>query len=567
MRKMFLAAAVMVTALIMASAASAQTTGYLEICKHADATAPVSGNFHYTVDGTISVTVPTGGCSPATVVPSGNATVVEDAHPYYAETAASTIPQGALVSSNLVTQTQVVTVPASADVASAVTLNVTNKEVTGTLEVCKNAATGSGLTGSFSFRVTGPFGFSRDVSVPVGACSQSLTVPAGVVEVNEIGANNTDLVSETTVPANDLVTDNLAAGTSQVRVAAGGVASETIVTFTNSTSRLKVCKIAGTAALNGTVYTFTATVGSVKQTVTAVAGPAPGNCVLVATPFPGGTKVDVQEGIVPGTAVTGIAVSDNRQVPGSINLASRDVLVTLGSGETIVTFTNDQAAPGLLKVCKNAGPGVTVGAIFHFTIGTQTLDVPAGYCAVAGSFPFNSTQTITEAATPGLAVIGEAADPAAELVSENLSLRQLQVQIGAGVTEATFTNATAGTATLPDNSGSGTGNGTGATNNAPTTVPVSTNSPVPSTPVVEKPVPTARCIVVARLVEVRVGGVLTPELLLSVRGNAAVCNVLLREFNGRGIVIAHTTRHLRRGHTVLLVLSHRVARVRAVVVK
>lgn len=564
--------------MIAAPAALAQTTGYLEVCKHSDSALPVSGNFHYTVDGDISLTVPTGGCSAVTQVPSGNATVVEDSHPYYEETAASTIPQDSLVSSNLASQTQVVNVVASSDVSTATTLDVTNREVLGTMEVCKSAQAGSGLTGNFTFKVTGPFGFSKTLTVPVGACSASFSVPAGVVEVDEIGANNTDEVSETTVPANDLVTDNLAAGTSQVRVAAGGVANETIVTFTNSTSRLKICKIAGTASLDGTVYTFTAN----GATVTAVAGPAPGNCVLVPTPFPGGTTVNIQEGIVSGTGVTGIAVSDNRQVPGSIDLANRKVSVVLGSGETVVTYTNNAVAAGLLKVCKNAGAGVTVGQMFTFHIGTQTLSVPAGYCAIAGSFPFNSTQTITEDATSGLSVIGEAVDPASEAVSENLASRSIQTLIGATVTEATFTNATTGTAVLPPNTGNGTSSATGSgsgTTSAPTTVPVTTPVITPTpTPVVEKVRLKGRaCIVIARIIQAPNAGLgrvvhgvtisTSPVLVLSVRGNASACSVLLSEFNLRGAVIGHMSRVVRHNHTIRIKLNSRVVRVRAVVKK
>jgi hypothetical protein len=572
--KVLLGAAIMAMALVMASTALADPTGYLEICKASDSSAPVSGPFHYTVDGTISVTVQTGGCSSALSVPAGTATVVEDSHPFYAETAAATIPQDALVSSDLATQTQHVTVAASTSVSTATTLTVTNKEVFGTMEICKNAQAGSGLTGTFTFRVTGPFGFSKTVAVPVGACSASFQVPAGVDEVDEIGTNDTDVVSETTVPANDLVTDNLAAGTSQVRVAAGGVANETIVTFTNSTSRLKICKVAGTASLDGTVYSFTAN----GATVTAVAGPAPGNCVLVPTPFPGGTRVDIQEGVVPGTAVTGIAVTDNRAVAGSTDLANRKVSVVLGSGETIVTYTNNAAAPGLLKVCKNAGTGVTVGRSFTFHIGAQTVNVPAGFCAIAGSFAFNSSQTITEDATAGLSVTAESVDPAAEEVSASLSGRSITTLIGDGVTEVAFTNATTGTsATAPS-----TGSSTSATTPAPTVVPTSTSPiTVVPTPVVEKVTTPAAapkgCTVSAHLVLVRTRGhgrkaglgavIGRPELVLVLRGSKASCKVLLREYSGQGKLLVRQTRQLHQGHVVRIMLGLKVQRVRATIVK
>jgi hypothetical protein len=560
---------------IIPATASASSTGYLEICKHSDTTNPVSGNFSFTVNGTTTVTVPVGGCSADIAVPAGNNTVVEASNAFTAETATDTIPQADLVSSDLSTRTDVVKVPAG-DISTAVSVEYTNKELFGTMEVCKSAQAGSGLTGSFTFDIAGPMGFDKTVSVPVGACSNSLRVPAGVNEVDEIGTNNTDVVAESTIPANDLVTDNLAAGTSRVNVAAGtDVNNETIVTFVNSTSRLKICKVAGTAALAGTVFSFTAN----GQTVQAVAQAAPGGCVLVPTPFPGGTRVDIAEAISPGTAVSAIDVSGGRAIAGTTDLANRKVSVTLGSGQTVVTYTDVAASPGLLKVCKNAGAGVTLGQVFHFTVGSTAVDVPAGFCALAGTFAFNSTQTVTEAATAGLSVIAEAADPAAELVSTDLANRTEKVMIGAGVTEVAFTNATTGTTATTS-----TGSGTGATTTSPTTVPTTTSSlpVVTPTPVVSTPPSTVRrghraCTVIARIVSAplaglgrRINGVTvsaSPVLVLSLRGNLSVCSVLLREFNVRGAVIAHRSLRLHRGHAVQVALPRKVARVAATVVR
>jgi hypothetical protein len=396
----------------------------------------------------------------------------------------------------------------------------------------------------------------------VGACTNSLRVPAGVIEVDEIGPNDTDVVSVSTVNAGDLVTDNLSAGTSQVRIAPGAdVNNETIETFVNSTSRLKICKIAGTPSLVGTVFSFTAN----GQTVQAVAQAAPGGCALVQTPFSGGTRVDIQEGITPGTDVSAIDVSNNRQVPGSIDLPNRKVSVILGSGETVVSYTDQVVSDQLLKVCKNAGVGVTVGQVFHFVInGTQNLDVPAGYCAIAGKFAFNSTVSVQEAATAGLSVIAEASDPAADLVSADLSGRLLKVLVGTGVTEASFTNATTGTATTAPVIGSGTG----ATTTAPTTVPTST-PPITVNPLpVIEPIPSSnRCVVIARVVFVRINGVLHPELVLRIRGNAAVCRIALRELSARGVLVARATRSVHRGHVLRVMLNRRVVRVRASIVR
>lgn len=537
--------------------------GYLEICKNSDSSAPVTGVFHFTVDGNIPVSVNTGGCTAPFKVPAGTATVVEQSEPYYSETIGTAIPAVDWISTNLATQTEQVKVVASNDVSMATTVEVTNKEQFGTMEICKSQQTGSGLTGSFTFTVSGPMGFTKSETVPVGACSDSFQVPAGTDEVDEVGTNNTDVVSESTIPANDLVTDNLAAGTSEVNVAQGSTDSnETIVTFVNSSSRLKICKIAGDYQLNGTIYQFTAGTAS----VTAVAEPAPGGCVLVPTPFPGGTVISIQEGIVSGTAVSAIDVSDNRAVPGSVDLANRKVSVVLGSGETDVTYTNKIASPGLLKVCKNAGPGVSSGQMFAFTIGSQTLSVPAGFCNIAGNFAFDSTQTITETPTAGLSVIGESVDPAADMVASSLSSGTISALIGVGVTEATFTNATAGTPPLPPpvttppvttppvTTPPVTGYGPGATAPGPYTIPTTTPPITPApTPVVEPVKTVAHCQVIARLIN--------HHLVLSIKG-AEICNILLREFDRHGHVVGHFNRELRMGHAVSLKVNHKVARVR-----
>ena len=560
-----------------AMAETVQRTGFIEVCKHSTATDPVTGPFTFTVAGR-TVTAPTGGCSADIQVPAGPTIVREASNAYTQVTAIDTIPQGALVSSNLSTRTAVVNVPAG-DISTAVTVDYTNQEVFGHLEICKAQALGAGLSGSYTFKVTGPMGFSQTQTVPVGACSDTLRVPAGIDEVDEVGTNNTDVVGISTLPVNALVTKNLAAGTSSVAIAPGNdLPNETIETFVNDSSRLKICKISGARILDGTVYSFTAN----GATVQAVAEPAPGSCVLVPTPFEGGTRIDIQEGITPGTAVSAISVSDNRDIAGTTNLTNRSVSVRLGSGQTVVSYTNIQEAPDLLKICKNAGQGVTVGQQITYHIGLQSLQVPAGFCEIAGAFPFNSTQTVVETPTAGLSVIGIATDPSTNLVSSNLATGTMQTLIGAPpgeVNEVTFTNATAatppivtptGTPTPAASSTPVTGTGTGATQSAPTTVPTTTPpvavTPGPVVEPVRPPAPTShptthrapKCVVIAKLVQTRGG----PTLVLRIRGNAAVCHVLINELNAHGIVVARVHRTLHHGHDTRINLAHKARRVR-----
>jgi hypothetical protein len=253
---------------------------------------------------------------------------------------------------------------------------------------------------------------------------------------------------ESTAVAGFSPNPDLANGRVAVAVAPGDVSSETIVTFTNSNSVLKICKVAGTNNLGsiptGENFPFTAN----GTSVTVPAGPPPGGtCEIVPGIFRAGTSVAVAEGIVPGTEVSSITVAPgNREVPaGNANLSARTVTVVLGSGETVVTYTNVPASPGTLKICKVAGPGVATGALFTFTVAglTGTTGVPAGSCVIVGPFPFNSSQTITESVRSGFTVTSIAADPSDRLVSSTATSGT--VLVGTGVTEILFTDAATGT--------------------------------------------------------------------------------------------------------------------------
>jgi hypothetical protein len=254
-----------------------------------------------------------------------------------------------------------------------------------------------------------------------------------------------------------------------VPVAAGDTSAETILTFTNSPSVLKLCKAVTDRSLLGVNYPFTVN-GSPISVPAALAPNA--TCEIVPGIFTAGTTVNIAEGVVPGTQVRSIAVTPSgREVSGSNNPAARTDSVILGSGETIVTYTNEPAPPGTLKICKIAGFGVAPGSMWSFTVAgvPGRINVPAGLCAlVPGTFPFNSTQTITETPTPGFAVTAIAASPANRLASANPAGGAGSVTIGSGVTQILFTNAlnlfggVGGT-------GGGTGGGAGTTGSTGTT--------------------------------------------------------------------------------------------------
>jgi uncharacterized repeat protein (TIGR01451 family) len=202
----------------------------------------------------------------------------------------------------------------------------------GYLEICK-AASGTGVTGNFQFKVEG-----KTYTVPVGACSAVIQVTAGNVTVTEVARAGSQLVSVTTSPAARLVSVSLATRSAVVKVVKGNVSTQTIVTFTNKNvpgkGQLKVCAAAGSGIATGTNIMFQ--VGS--QMVMVPAGPTPGGyCVVVGT-FALGSQVTITETIPAGAHVTAITAAPAARLV-SKNLATGTAVVTIGSGVTDVTFT------------------------------------------------------------------------------------------------------------------------------------------------------------------------------------------------------------------------------------
>lgn len=103
---------------------------------------------------------------------------------------------------------------------------------------------------------------------------------------------------------------------------------------------------------------------------------------------------------------------------------------------------------GILKVCKVAGPGITVGSLFSFTANGNQFQVPAGpgpggTCVVVNpSFPAGTTVTIVETPLAGIAVsnITVAVAPPGIVVSPSNANGTVVVTTGPGVTEVTYTD-------------------------------------------------------------------------------------------------------------------------------
>jgi hypothetical protein len=322
---------------------------------------------------------------------------------------------------------------------------------TGILEVCKDAAPGTAVTGSFSFNVSGAM--RNPYVVPVGACSGPILVQAGSVTITEVARAGFELVDVSTIPLNSLVSTNLPGGSAVVTVAPGDVTTETVATFINSPAapgQLKICKIAGTGVVQGQNFTISA--NGVSHMVPAGPASQGGSCVLSGS-FPVGTLVTVQETIPAGDQVLSIEVNPPAQRVGLPNLANGTAQVRIGDGFTEVTFTN--IAPtlpptGQLKICKIAGPQVAVGTNFTITAtalgNTQTYTVPAGpaseggFCVVdATTFRLGTQVTVTEVVPAGTVVTGIAVSPADRggMPGSN----SIIATIGTGVTVVTLTNA------------------------------------------------------------------------------------------------------------------------------
>jgi hypothetical protein len=451
--------------------------GFVEICK-ASGSPGVSGTFSFLINGEIEATVDAGECTAPIAVTGSEATIEEtnytDENGFSTDdfTAVSAIhtsqpgaPDEALLSHDLAGRTATVAV-AGGDESTTTIVTFTNVLVQGYVEICKSQVSGAGLEGqSFSYAVEGAMGFAATANVLVGSCSNPIYAPAGHVNITE-GGPSAFVTSISTQPAGRLLDSDLLAGTATVAVipaAAGAVSNESIVTFTNNSAQLKICKVAGDSVLIGQSYSFSANGTSFSVT----AGAGAGHCVLAGR-YRAGTSITVTEAASAGQAVSGISIlpSSRTFVRSGSDFLGQSATLTLGPGETVLTYTNVLAPPGLLKICKaGAGTGLATftvagprGTAPGITQGSDTVMVPVGGCALApSSYPYAGIQTITETPMAGFSVSSITVADADRLVagSVNLAAGSVGAFIGSGVTVATFTNAVA-TPPPPPPAGGGT---------------------------------------------------------------------------------------------------------------
>jgi hypothetical protein len=224
------------------------------------------------------------------------------------------------------------------------------------------------------------------------------------------------------------------------------------------TGYLEICK---TSCLLHPVtgqFTFTAT----NDTYTSGPISIPVNACSGPIETPAGT-VTVNELVRLGIDVTAISAfgynqygfRENRLQSDNLPFRTANVTVVPGDSslETVVTFTNCQAPPGELKVCKVAGPGVTVGTYFTFRalplsggppriFNVPAGPAPSGYCVQVATYPVGTQVSIVEAPPAGVFVSNVDVSPPDRKGTQTGN--GVIVAIDTGITEATFTDASCG---------------------------------------------------------------------------------------------------------------------------
>jgi len=331
---------------------------------------------------------------------------------------------------------------------------------TGSVEICKALTPGDPIAVGtiFTFNVTG---LGTQVQVPAGACSAPMDVAVGNQTITEVPRANTAVVGIAANPANRLVSTNLPQGSAVVSVPEGGVTDQTIVTFTNQTTRtgtLEICKqgldLDVTGFFNYTVQgapgqTFSVPVGFCSGPITVTIPQVPNTAFTANVTELGRTNFIARAATtLPNGRLNSFQVNADNGATANITLISGGGV----SQQTTVNFFN-QSLPGIVKVCKITADPVNIpaGTLFHFTVtgtpgigetSTVGVDVPAGpapgFCQIVpGTWVVGTPVTVTETALgPGATLPGGltfadtrvsaiVANPATPAATVNLDARSI----------------------------------------------------------------------------------------------------------------------------------------------
>ncbi len=319
----------------------------------------------------------------------------------------------------------------------------------------------TGLT-ILGFQQTGPTGLEnrifqftvggQTVQVPVGGCSGPITLPEGpnVIEelltgtfTNQTGTwnNRFRLVNVTVSGSGNLISSNFPLRTATVNIQPGGISSQTVVTFFNQfaiPAVIEICKypVAGDPDVTG-FFDFTVDAlpnqlfpvpvggcsGAIQVQPVADPGPVPQSSLVrvteIAEPgftlesastFPADRLIQffTNSGIVNSIGCSTIGegptppgcVANN---PGGGYVTAR-VVEGDTSNQTTINFFN-RTNPGVLKICKIAGPGVPVGTRFVFQVVGFGPSNPFPGAILP---PVAIVRTVTVVAGPALVVGGAA---------------------------------------------------------------------------------------------------------------------------------------------------------------
>jgi preprotein translocase subunit YajC len=231
----------------------------------------------------------------------------------------------------------------------------------------------------------------------------------------------------------------------------------TEVRFTNRSTvgTLKICKVAGLGISAGMSFTFTIS-GTTARTVTIAAG----SCELVQS-IPEGA-IQVTETLPSGVAVSVISCNPACD---QIDPKNANAQLTIVGGTTSEVDVTNVGTVGRVRICKNAGTGITQGDQYTFTVtlGSQApFDVQVtagGLCTTVKNIPDGTTVHIAEQLAPSFRVSWVACDPGCTNI--DLNAGTVDLTAAANVEKSvTYTNETnLGSVRICKNAGTGINTG------------------------------------------------------------------------------------------------------------
>ena len=568
-------------------------SGYIEICKSASTSMGLTAghNFSYTVTdagGSQNVLVVAGFCSTAIPV-TGTAgsdgtfdvTVQENTQPWFSIGSLSYTTTWNGVTTNVPSLDNPVTVPVmtASDTSMDTKVFYGNVLNTGLLEICKQPQPGSGLTsGTFTFEVKAglnpndtPNSYAYDQMITVGLnqCSGPLTVPAGPVWIDEQGTGT--FVTNVTVSQGGSPADfgqTSASGIQTSTVVSSNPADETVATFFDTLSELKICKAAaeGFAGTSGTFHVN----GGAGVTIPV------GSCSDIGAVVPGST-ITITEDRQLGSWISAANNNGSDLSGAPSDLSNNTVQFSAVNGLNLVTITNAPAPTVPLKICKTFVAGTTgaAGTTWTFSISanggaatTQSVTIPADgseACTLFTSYPYGSSVTVSESGT-GFDFVSAAAGGTATLVGTPAN-GSATVMLGTymanpqGPGVLTFTNGPHAAAPAAPSGGSSTGGGgsSGGGGGSSSSAPPASNAAPTSTSNASSYTPTPSVVgshkvviqlVTARFVMVGHGKHATRWLGITLKGNQKTAKVNIALVGKNGKVIGHVLRTVKTGHFV-----------------